>query len=127
MVLYKDIFPYIQCVDWFHFSSKLWQSSIYNFNELIVSALNDYIVKMNILLANCDFVYVHTKTVSSDNRKWCIFCKAALKLHLKKMRGCFNPNLGQIWTNPNVGLKMSFKIWTQLQLSFWTVICLITF
>jgi len=20
--------------------------------------------------------------------------------------GCFNPNLGQIWTNPNVGLKM---------------------
>jgi len=28
------------------------------------------------------------------------------------MLGCFNPNLGQIWTNPNVG----FKIWTQLQL-----------
>jgi len=21
------------------------------------------------------------------------------------MLGCFNPNLGQIWTNPNVGLK----------------------
>jgi len=29
----------------------------------------------------------------------------------------FNPELGQIWTNPNVGLKMSFKIVTQLQLS----------
>jgi len=25
------------------------------------------------------------------------------------MLGCFNPNLGQVWTNPNVGLKMSFK------------------
>jgi len=25
------------------------------------------------------------------------------------MLGCFNPNLGQIWTNPNAGLKMSFK------------------
>jgi len=25
------------------------------------------------------------------------------------MLGCFNPNLGQIWTNPNVGLKMQFK------------------
>jgi len=23
-----------------------------------------------------------------------------------KMLDCFNPNLGQIWTNPNVGLKM---------------------
>jgi len=27
-------------------------------------------------------------------------------VHSKKMLGCFNPNLGQIWTNPNVGLKM---------------------
>jgi len=25
------------------------------------------------------------------------------------MLGCFNPNLGQIWTNPNVGLKMTFQ------------------
>jgi len=25
------------------------------------------------------------------------------------MLGCFNPHLGQIWTNPNVGLKMSLK------------------
>jgi len=25
------------------------------------------------------------------------------------MLGYFNPNLGQIWTNPNVGLKMSLK------------------
>jgi len=23
-----------------------------------------------------------------------------------KMLGCFNPTLGQIWTNPNIGLKM---------------------
>jgi len=43
------------------------------------------------------------------------------------MLGCFNPNLGQIWTNPNVGLKMSFKILTQLQLSLSTVILLLTF
>jgi len=27
---------------------------------------------------------------------------------IQKMLGCFNPNLGQIWTNPNDGLKMSF-------------------
>jgi len=25
------------------------------------------------------------------------------------MLGCFTPNLGQIWTNPNVGLKMQLK------------------
>jgi len=25
------------------------------------------------------------------------------------MLSCFNPNLGQIWTNPNVGLKMQLK------------------
>jgi len=29
------------------------------------------------------------------------------------MLGCFNPNLGQIWTNPAIGLKMSFKNVTQ--------------
>jgi len=40
-----------------------------------------------------------------------------LNLHSKTMLGCLNPNLGQIWTNPNVGSKMSFQISTQLQLS----------
>jgi len=25
------------------------------------------------------------------------------------MLGCFNPIIGQIWTNSNTGLKMSFK------------------
>jgi len=25
------------------------------------------------------------------------------------MLDCFNPILGQIWTNPNVGLNISFK------------------
>jgi len=29
------------------------------------------------------------------------------------MLGCFNPTLGQIWTNPNVGLKMQCKNLTQ--------------
>jgi len=33
------------------------------------------------------------------------------------MMGCFNPNLGQVWTNPNVGLKIEFTVLTQLQLS----------
>jgi len=28
------------------------------------------------------------------------------RLHSKKILGCFNPNLGKIWTNPNVMLKM---------------------
>jgi len=26
-----------------------------------------------------------------------------------KILGCFNPNLGEIWTNPNVGLKNAIK------------------
>jgi len=43
------------------------------------------------------------------------------KVH-SKIANCFNPTLGQIWTNPNFGLKMSFKILTQLQLSLSTVI-----
>jgi len=34
-------------------------------------------------------------------RENCVF------LHtLQKMLGCSNPNLGQIWTNPKIGLKM---------------------
>jgi len=32
---------------------------------------------------------------------------------LKKMLGCFNPILFQIWMNSNIGLKMSFKNVTQ--------------
>jgi len=36
------------------------------------------------------------------------------------MLGCFNPTLGQIWTNSNIGLKMYFKHVTQwLGLSIW--------
>jgi len=31
-------------------------------------------------------------------------------LSLEKKLACFNPNLGQIWTNPNVGLKMQLNI-----------------
>jgi len=30
------------------------------------------------------------------------------------MVGCFNPIMGQIWTNPNVGLKIKFKFDPQL-------------
>jgi len=41
--------------------------------------------------------------------------------------GCFYPQLGKIWKNPNVGLKISFNIWTRLQLSLSTVHFLISF
>jgi len=37
------------------------------------------------------------------------------------MLGCFNPNLGKIWTNPNVGLKMSFQILTQLSTVYFLI------
>jgi len=29
-----------------------------------------------------------------------------LNITLLTMLGCLNPNLGQMWTNPNVGLKI---------------------
>jgi len=28
-------------------------------------------------------------------------------VHSKKMLGCFNPSLGQIWTNSAIGLKLN--------------------
>jgi len=34
-------------------------------------------------------------------------------MYTLKMQGCFNRTLGQIWTNPNVGLKMYTKNSTQ--------------
>jgi len=33
-------------------------------------------------------------------------CNSTCYSTLEKTLGCFNPNLGQIWTNSNVGLKM---------------------
>jgi len=33
--------------------------------------------------------------------------------HSKKMLGCFNPTLGQMWTNPVVGFIFLIKILTQ--------------
>jgi len=30
-------------------------------------------------------------------------------IYTLKMLGCFNPDLGQRWINPNVGLKMQLK------------------
>jgi len=35
-----------------------------------------------------------------------IVCADLLTDITLKLLGCFKPNLGQIWTNPNVGLKM---------------------
>jgi len=43
------------------------------------------------------------------------------------MLGCFKPNWGKNWPNPNVGLKKEFKKLTQLQLSLSAVFFLITF
>jgi len=40
-------------------------------------------------------------------------CILVLQLYTLQILGCFNPNLGQIWTNPKVGLKMSLKNITQ--------------
>jgi len=34
----------------------------------------------------------------------CIYILNILNILSKKMLGCFNPKLGQIWTNTNVGL-----------------------
>jgi len=36
------------------------------------------------------------------------------------MLGWFNPNLGQIWTNPNVGLKMQLKKVQLIEITFLT-------
>jgi len=35
-----------------------------------------------------------------------VFIQSHYTLNNAAMLGCFNPNLGQIWTNLNVGLKM---------------------
>jgi len=39
-----------------------------------------------------------------------LYCELAnYNMYTLKMLGCFNPTLGQIWTNPNVGLKNVIK------------------
>jgi len=35
-------------------------------------------------------------------------------MHALKMLGCFNPTLGQIWTNPAIGLNFFITFLTQL-------------
>jgi len=37
------------------------------------------------------------------------YCYKDTVYTLKKMLGCFNPTLGQMWTNPDVGLFFLFK------------------
>jgi len=67
-------------------------------------------------------IYLQTLTpLNQATRRLFLKLHATILLHSKKMLGCFNPNLGQIWTDPNVGLKMLFKIVTQLQLLLSTV------
>jgi len=36
------------------------------------------------------------------------------------MLGCFNPNLGKIWNNPNVGLKNVISLFTFYLIAFLT-------
>jgi len=67
---------------------------------------------------------------SSGLQKSMFFCFVCLFVcFLKGFRVvcCLNPHLGQIWTNPNVGLKITFKMLTQLQLLLSAVHFLITF
>jgi len=46
---------------------------------------------------------------------------------LYKMQSCFNPNLGQIWTNPTFGLHLGYngpfltQIWAKTTLQFLSV------
>jgi len=43
----------------------------------------------------------------------------SIKYRLEKMLGCFNPNLGQIWTNSNVGLKnVQLRVKVEVGLKF---------
>jgi len=51
---------------------------------------------------------------------WRVHSLRKLKTTHSKNAGLFHPNLGKLWTNPNVGLKNLFKILTQLQLSLST-------
>jgi len=48
-----------------------------------------YILYINMCVCVCVCIYLYT-----------------FKHYCLKMRGCFNPTLGQIWTKPNVGLKI---------------------
>jgi len=45
-------------------------------------------------------VYLERKLGTVNQFKSVQFCHYTLK----KMLGCFNPTLGQIWTNPAIGL-----------------------
>jgi len=40
------------------------------------------------------------------NYKYILFFFLSTQLH-KKILGCLNSILGQIWTNPNIGLKIN--------------------
>jgi len=51
----------------------------------------------NITVSNALLVVIHAST--NENLLWSVTT-------LEKMLGCFNPILGQIWTNSNVGLKI---------------------
>jgi len=34
-----------------------------------------------------------------------------IKIFIEKMLGCFNPYLGQIWTNPNLQFTVESESW----------------
>jgi len=59
---------------------------------------------------NCWFKFFNyifkLKSWLNNNPAFFRFARGKLPIYTLKMLGCFNPNLSQIWTNPNVGLKM---------------------
>jgi len=73
-------------------------------------------------MGECDHFQTYHKLVHSlaghiSDKLFYLLKGMVISIHsnepLKKLQGCFNPNLGQIWTNPTVGLKFSFKNLTQ--------------
>jgi len=67
------------------------------------------------LIPSLTHTHTHTHTQSSLPKPPALGLTHSLSLshthtHTgKKMLGCFNPIVGQIWTNSNIGLKIGFK------------------
>jgi len=62
-----------------------------NASKLILIILTLFKTEYSLILS---IYYINVKVLSTESTR------------SLKMLGCFNPTLGQIWTNPNIGLKM---------------------
>jgi len=91
-------------------------------------------MKTSVTIINIPYTSLLISTVYSDSP-----CQNTIESKYNKIRniiqlytnytmlGCLKPNLGKMWTNPNVGLKMAFQILTQLRLPLSTTIFFIAF